>query len=77
MLDLADTWDEALFRLVEMTPISMAGVAALAHVYWDEYGPCFQPGAQDFEAQCGSFDSKLIAAIWRGASGRDGLPRPS
>jgi len=68
---------EALEQMLEMTPTSMAGIAALAHVLWDRAGPGSTPGTEYFDDECEDEECKLMAAIWRAASGRSGLPPSS
>lgn len=65
---------EALGAMLDMTPISQAGIAALAHVLWEFHGPYLPPSDEDFQANCNEQGNRLIAAIWRAASGKGGLP---
>lgn len=68
-------WDEACSAIRNMTPTSMAGIAALAHVFW-EFSGCSAKsiGAELYEAECNNPERKPIALIWRAASGKDGWP---
>lgn len=67
--------DAAFSAMVDMTPTGMAGIAALAVVLWDWSGPCSVPlDEAAFREQCDEPSNKLILAIWRAASGRNGLP---
>jgi hypothetical protein len=67
--------EQTAFRaMCEETPTSMEGIAALAHALWDLDGPVFCPDHEDYEAATNSQNCKLIAAIWRAASGQTGLP---
>ncbi len=81
-----DKWDmpeskaaEAIERaaeraMIDMTPTSMAGIAALIHVLWDMEGPRAPADSEDFLGQADDPPCKLMTAIWRGASGQQGLP---
>ena len=66
---------EATDAMVDMTPQSPEGFAALAHVLWYWEGPSMSPDCPEYADACKTIGNRLIAAIWRGASGRDGLPR--
>ncbi|MFE3836937.1 hypothetical protein [Pseudogemmobacter sonorensis] len=71
----AEARENAAFRAVlEMTPTSMAGIAALATVMWDLNeavdGSHCEGLAETVEQQ----NEKLIAAIYRAASGRNEIP---
>lgn len=66
-------WD--LFEeLAGAEPVSLEGLAALAHVLWIMAGPVSLPGSPDFKEQCAKPENRIIAAIWRAASGETGLP---
>lgn len=67
--------NDAFFAMVEMSPTSLEGVAAMAHVFWEVYGPCMPDDAPDYVSATEEPENKLIAAIWRCASGENGLPR--
>lgn len=66
--------DAAFFAMIEMTPVSMAGIAALAHVIWDSEGPSGFHDSSKFVEECAEPGNKLMLAIWRAASGESGLP---
>lgn len=66
--------DEAFATLVNATPTSMEGIAALIHVLWDMEGPSVNPDHDAYLEQADDPALKLIAAIWRAASGKSGLP---
>lgn len=66
----------ALFdAIVDLTPTTTAGIAAMAHVLFDQHGPVFREGTPDYEWEIQHPENKMIAAIWRAASSMDGLPR--
>lgn len=69
-----DRENEAREAMTEITPTTMAGIAALVHVLWDWAGPVSTRGSKFFEEECEEEENLLLAAIWRGASGNDGLP---
>lgn len=58
-------------------PTTLAGIAALAHLLWDYEGPGAPSDGPEYAKQCGQTGNKLIATIWRAASGQDGLPSTS
>ncbi|MEW5421929.1 hypothetical protein [Amorphus sp. 3PC139-8] len=66
--------DEAFWAMIELTPTSVEGIAALAHVLWELEGPAVLPDHEDFQEEADSPNCKLMRAIWRAAAGRDGLP---
>jgi hypothetical protein len=66
---------DAFLALIEMTPTNMAEIAAPAHVLWEHDGPASQDGRVDYLEEAAFPENRLMAAIWRGASGRDGLPQ--
>ncbi len=71
----AESRQAAAFKeMIEMTPTSMAGIAALAHVLWDTDGPSVVPECEGYQAQADTPGCKLMLAIWRAASGEQGPP---
>ena len=63
------------FELLDLTPTTMAGIAAMTHVMWDFMGPATRCDlAEEYAEECDQTENRLIRAIWRGASGRDGIP---
>ena len=66
---------EAFLALIEMSPANMAEIAVLAHVLWEHDGPASQDGGADYIEEANFPENRLMAAIWRGASGQSGLPR--
>lgn len=66
--------DESYNALCDTTPSSMAGIAALAKALWDTAGPGALPVGANFEGACGDPAARMLASIWRAASGKDGLP---
>jgi len=66
--------EDAAYELAEMTPTSMAGIAALAHVLWEINGPGILPGSEDYDQECEAIHNKLMLCIWRGASGKTDVP---
>lgn len=69
--------NDAFWAMIDMTPTSMAGIAALIHVLWDLDGPGVPADSEDFLGRVDDPPCKLMAAIWRGASGQQGLPPDS
>lgn len=51
MIDLVDRRFDLLDQIVDSTPRSLEGVAALAHVTWEEAGPCILEGAEGSEEE--------------------------
>jgi hypothetical protein len=69
----AREWD--LFeKLAGAEPVSLEGMAALAHVLWIMAGPESFPDTPAFKEQCAIPENRIIAAIWRAASGAAGFP---
>jgi hypothetical protein len=62
-------------KIIEMTPTSAAGIAAMAHLLFYQAGPVFKEGSPDYEMEMQHPENKMILAIWRAATGMDGLPR--
>lgn len=73
MQALEDAEYAALDELIAATPTTLAGIAALAHVFWVKQA-VWAEGSPEREEEIQSDEFKLIASIWRGASGRTGLP---
>lgn len=61
--------------MASLTPVSMAGIAALAHAQWAYEGPSILPSDPQYKAECDQPENRIIASIWRFASGHHGLPR--
>lgn len=63
-------WHAAMADLLSLRPVGAVGIAAAAHVLWEE-------GIKELGG-CPDLDSKLqfhlLLAIWQAASGRDGRP---
>ena len=64
----------ALYAMLDLTPISIAGIAALATVLWDLGGPSMDESQEGFAEASALPEQKLMLAIYRGASGESGLP---
>lgn len=64
----------ALDEMCGLKPVSLSGIAALAHALWVCGGPSLLEGTPDWEEECETWENRLIASIWRGASGQEGLP---
>lgn len=62
---------EARDALLALTPTTLDGIAAVAHLLWDELGPSkTNLSEDDYATRCGSDPVlKMIAAIWRAADG--------
>ena len=65
---------EAFSAMIDLTPNSMAGTAAIAHVLWDLDGPSVSPENPEYDERTNDPNNKQIRAIWRAASGQNGLP---
>lgn len=74
---VAELEEAAAFEaMIETPPTSLAGIAVLASVLWEMEGPSGTPGSEEYQKQADGLSCKLILAIWRAASGGNGLPRP-
>lgn len=69
-----DLWDAAFNELMKHEPQGLQGIAALAHVWLDEFGPVGKSDSELAMIECAIPENRIIAAIWRAASGRRGLP---
>lgn len=67
-------WDAAFNELMKLEPQGLQGIAALAHVWLDEFGPVGKSNSELAEIECAIPENRIIAAIWRAASGQEGLP---
>lgn len=67
--------DAAFENILRVEPTTMEGFAAAAHVLWDTDGPDAIEGSEAWDEQCTAPASRMLATIWRAASGRDGMPR--
>lgn len=67
--------EKAFFELIDMTPVSLEGVAALAHVLWVDDGPSYREDHPAHIEEMKAPELKLKAAMWRAISGPDGLLR--
>lgn len=63
----------AFYAMADMTPVSMEGIALLACVLWDAEGPA-SLNDDVYAEECRTPKNRLIASIWRAASGQSGLP---
>ncbi len=71
----ADRREEAAFEAMMRTPATtMEGMAALAHVLWNVAGPSACEDTAEFEEQCRKYEFQPALALWRSATGQDGLP---
>lgn len=73
-LDAESRKFRAIDRMAETTPSSMAGLAALVHVFWREYGPVGTCGSELYDFEIDRSENRLLASLWRGASGESGVP---
>lgn len=72
----AEARENAAFSaMIDMSPVSMEGIAAIAHLLWETEGLDVIPTNEEYSAHCDSAGNRLIRAIWRAASGKEGLPR--
>lgn len=71
----AERREDAAFEAMMQTPATtMEGIAALAHVLWLAAGPSCIEDSPDYEDECRHFEFQPLLAIWRSATGRDGVP---
>lgn len=64
----------AFLEMLEVTPTTLMGIAALTNVLWDHEGPCAREDTPQFEEECEARTSRLLRGIWRASTGLDGLP---
>ena len=65
--------DAAFYAMLETTPTTMEGIAALITVWWNLEGPMVLDG-EEYRKACNEPGNKLIRAIYRAASGTDRNP---
>ncbi|ARO13369.1 hypothetical protein BVG79_00007 [Ketogulonicigenium robustum] len=66
----ADARENAAFwKMIELTPTSLAGIAALTHVLWTLDGPTAIEGSSDRKEEANHPNCKIMRAIWRATSG--------
>lgn len=65
---------EVFEELAGIEPVSLHGLAALAHVLWIMKGPASLPNTPAFKEECAIPENRIIAAIWRAVSGETGFP---
>lgn len=65
----------AFLAIIEITPVSLEGIAAMAHVMFQDFGPQTRRDLSEQYLEESEWpQNKMMAAIWRGASGKTGLP---
>jgi hypothetical protein len=69
-----DRWHELMHQMLELTPSTIEGIAAMMHILWDIAGPAFRPDLPEFIEEMDAPRNKAMFAIWRAASGRSGPP---
>lgn len=74
MVALSEARDEARQQVEDMEPVTMAGIAALVHVAWATDAMPHAEGSEDYLREAERPFCKMLAAIWRRASGETGLP---
>lgn len=67
-------WEAAFDAMLKLTPASLPGIAAFAHVLWSLVGPSSAEDTPYFEEECKLPECILLAGIWRGAGGRTPVP---
>lgn len=68
--------DAAFDAMARLTPTSLEGMAALTYMIWDNSGPSAFTTSPEYPRQCDYPEVRMIAALWRAATGETGLPRP-
>lgn len=71
---LMDVELTAFWEITKLTPTTMAGVAAVAHVLWAIDGPSLVTSHPGHEEELRNPEHVLKAAIWRCASGQADVP---
>jgi hypothetical protein len=74
MVALSETRDEAREQVEDMQPVTMAGIAAVAHVAWATDAMPWAEGSEGYLREAERPFCKMLAAIWRLSSGKPGLP---
>lgn len=74
MVAIAAERDEAREQVEDMEPKTMDGIAAMAHVAWATDAMPWAEGSEEYLKEAERPFCKMLAAIWRLASGKPGLP---
>lgn len=74
MVALAKTRDEGREQVEDMEPVTMAGIAASAHVAWATDAMPHAEGSARMTPEVSCRSGKMLVGIWRCASGETGLP---
>jgi hypothetical protein len=69
-----DEVDAAFWAMIDTTPTTLAGIAALIVVLWDIDGPGSMDGSSEYFEELQRPRNRLKTSIWRGATGQNGLP---
>ncbi|WP_065324589.1 hypothetical protein [Tritonibacter mobilis] len=67
-------WHTAFREMLKHTPCSNQGIAAFAHVLWEQAGPGSAEDTPEFIEECALPEAILIAGIWRAAGGEGCRP---
>lgn len=73
-IEARDQEHAAMQKMLEITPTSLAGIAALAHLMWVDEGPSLRTDNPEYAEECAQRENIMILQIWRAASGQGGLP---
>lgn len=65
---------ELMFKMVELTPTTIEGIAAMMHILWDLEGPALRPDQPEYDEEMTEPGNKAMFAIWRAASSQAGPP---
>lgn len=60
-------------RMLELTPTSLEGIAALAVLAWQYVCPA-STDPEEFAVEAAQNECRALIAIWRACSGREGYP---
>lgn len=72
-LEAEDRQDRAERLMLDLTPISKEGIAALSALAWFLVSPATND-PEKFAVRAQSYDCRALMAIWRACTGLDGYP---
>jgi len=66
--------DLAFEAMMQTRATTMEGIAALCHVLWTINGPSARADLPEFQDQCEHYEHQPALALWRSATGLEGVP---
>lgn len=73
MLEAEARETEAENQMLQLTPTTLEGIAAMVSLAWCYQGPC-TTDPEMYANEASSVDCQAMMAIWRACTGQDGYP---